>query len=67
MSERAKYTVYAVDRAGNSWDEAMTDDPKEALRQLERVRATYPTGGVTLTDDPEAGDVENRIMEELGR
>jgi hypothetical protein len=68
MSMAAKYTIYAVDRAGNSWTVDTKQDPAFALACLNRERSAMRvkggTAGVYLTDDEEAGDQESKLMEE---
>ena len=63
----SKYTIQGVDRAGCTWEVDSKHDPAFALACLEQARRAEPRNHfyVYLTDDPEAGDVENQIMEEL--
>ena len=65
----SKYTIQGVDRAGCTWEVIQLDNPEVVLERLASDRALEPRNHfyVYLTDDPEAGDVEDRIMEELGR
>jgi len=65
MSE--KYTVYGADRSGQSWTCRETSDPVDVLSLLAALRRECPHAayGVHLTDDPEAGDVEDVIEEAM--
>ena len=60
-----KYTVYEADRSGQCWDILQSDSPAEVLGALLIGRAARPNDafGVSLTDDPEAGNVEDRLGE----
>lgn len=63
-----KYTVYAADRAGSSWTVFAHDDPALVLAWLAGERAAWRNQrvfGVYLTDNPEAGDVEDRCEDEV--
>ena len=62
-----KYTVYAVDRSGNSWDVLLTSDPFAALAALEAERKAHPDGfhGVYETDEPEHTGVEEALWDEI--
>jgi hypothetical protein len=68
----AKYTVYGVDPSGTVWTAFKGDGAAETLAGLEQARAkaivdrrTNAIFGVYETDDPESGDVENRLLEEV--
>ena len=64
-----KYTIYSVDRAGTPWDVAYTSDKELVLSTLDYLRAKRQVQdqvhGVFLTDDPEQGDQEMDIEEDL--
>ena len=67
--KRLKYEVYAVDRAGTPWRVAEMSDPQLALACIELCRAkTWPNErvfGITETDEPEKGDVQMELEEEV--
>jgi len=62
-----KYTINAVDRAGVPWEVCMTDHKDSAREILDAFRHRdylhTRTYWVTLTDDPERGDVEDELYE----
>jgi hypothetical protein len=56
-----KYTISAVDRAGVPWDVCMTDHEDSAadiVNALVAARINGRTYWVTLTDDPERGEID---------
>ena len=61
--------MYAVDLAGNSWDVCGTDAKDDALSiyrglaLLEAARRGMAHIGIFLTDNPEAGDVQDKLEE----
>ena len=64
-----KYTINAVDPAGTPWDVCMTDHGDSARAVLEAMRAVWGLNQsrvywITLTDDPERGDVEDELYED---
>lgn len=62
-----RYTVYGADRAGDTWECRQIENPVEVASLLLGLRRFNPHNvfGVYLTDDPEHGDVEEEIDEEV--
>jgi hypothetical protein len=61
-----KFTINAVDPAGTPWEVCMTDHKDSALDVLDALRGeglVTPKRHhwVTLTEDPERGDVEDML------
>jgi hypothetical protein len=71
MSKPKKYTVYSVLGDGNAWVVLVTNSMEEALGKVAAQRERYKSHGRThahgvyLTDDPELGDVEAHLEEEM--
>lgn len=65
---KPRYSVYSVLGDGNVWTALETDSASEALAKLESEREKYASHrhhahGITLTDDPERGDVTAELEE----
>ncbi len=60
-----KYTIYAADRAGESWDVAQLSDSAMALLVLGIYRNKHPEWvfGAYDTDNVEGGDIEAELEE----
>lgn len=60
-----RYRIYGVDRAGNSWIEAMRRDPIDTLLTLKDCRMTEPYNHfhVVDADNEDYGDMEARLQE----
>jgi len=64
---KGKYTINAVDRGAVAWDVCMTDQCDSSLDIVEALRQRFPHRicWITLTDDPERGDVEADVCDEI--
>lgn len=62
-----KFEILGIDRGATAWDEFASDDPKEVLDVLDRLRshANGRTYWVHDPDDPERGDIEDELFEIL--
>lgn len=65
----SRYTVWSVGRDGNVLEHLSFDVPREAIEFQEALRFVSPrlVFGITDNENPEAGDVSDRLAEEVSK
>ncbi len=64
----SNYIIHGVDRAGSPWEAGRADTAIKALAMLELKRAAgraHEVYWISDEDDPEAGDIESRLQDEV--